>query len=137
VPKRRRLFEARRAGQYGHKALRDHVPHRWLGEPRTASSSLLSFAQTFDRILSGLDLAFPDLTGPERQDLQESHGFLGLLVAFDILYDHLGFAVLRDDQRLPVFVQVSYNFGSMGLQVADGLDLAGQFHGSTSVLDDD
>ena len=76
-------------------------------------ASFLPLAQTLDHILSGLDLAFPDLTGPERQDLQESHGFLGLLVACDVLYDHLCFAVLGDDQRLPVFIQLSYNFGGI------------------------
>ncbi len=73
------------------------------------------------------------MTDPERQNLQESHCFLGLFVAFDILYDHLGFTVLGDDHRLPVFVQLPYDFGGMGLQVTDGLDLAGQFQGGTSI----
>ena len=73
------------------------------------------------------------VSAPERQDLQKSQCFLGLLVASDVLYDHLGFAVLGDDQRLLVFVQVPYDFGGMGLQVTDWLDLAGQFHGRTSI----
>ena len=48
---------------------------------------------------------------------------LGLLVAFDVLYNHFGFAVLGDDERLLLFGKVSYDFSGMGLQVADGPDL--------------
>ena len=70
---------------------------------------------------------------PERQDFQESHCFLGLLVALDALYDHLGFAILGDNQRLFLFAKIPYNFGGMGLEVTDGLDPAGQFHWSTSI----
>ena len=33
-----------------------------------------------------------------------------------------------------MFIQVSYNFGGMGLQITDGLDPAGQFHGSASIF---
>jgi hypothetical protein len=52
---------------------------------------------------------------PERQDFQESHGFLGLLVALDVLDDPLGFAILCDNQRLSLFAKIPYNFGGMGL----------------------
>ncbi len=103
------------------KAHRDHMLHHWSGKPQTASVSLPSLPQASDHILDELDLAFLDLTGPERQDLQESHCFLGLFVAFDVLYDHLGFAVLGDDQRFPAFVQFPYDFSGMSLQVTDGV----------------
>jgi hypothetical protein len=96
---------------------------------------LLSLAKTFDHILSGLDFAFLDLTDSERQDLQESHCFQGLLVAFNVLYDNFGFAVLSDDQGFPMFVHRPYDFGGMGLQVTDGLDLTGQFHWNTSTFE--
>jgi hypothetical protein len=56
---------------------------------------------------------------------------LGLLVAFDVLYDHFGFAILGDDEWLLLLGKVSYDFSGMVLQVADGPDLIGQFHEDT------
>jgi hypothetical protein len=92
-----------------------------------------SFSQAFEHIPSGLDLAFLDLAGSERQDFQESQRVLSLLVAFDALHDYFGFAVLRDDQWLALFIQIPYDFGGMGFQVTDRLNLARQFHGDASI----
>jgi hypothetical protein len=71
---------------------------------------------------------------PDRQDFQESHCFQGLLIALYALYDHLGYTILGDDQWLSMFAQLPYNFGGMGLQVTNGLDLTGQFQEGTSIL---
>ena len=72
----------------------------------------------------GLDFAFLDLARAEREDLQQRHRLLGLLVAFDVLYHDLGFAILGDDQGLSLPRQITHDFGSMGLKVTDGFDLA-------------
>jgi len=64
------------------------------------------------------------LTHPECQNFQESHCLLVLLVAFDVLYDHLGFAILGNDHGLLLFGKGPYDFGGVGLQIADGPNLA-------------
>jgi hypothetical protein len=46
-----------------------------------------------------------------------------LLVAFDVLYNDFGFAILGDDEWLLLFRKVSYDFSGMGLQITDGLNL--------------
>jgi len=89
------------------------------------SARLPPLTKPFDDIGGGLDLSFFDLAGAERQNFQQRHGLLRLLVTFDALHDCLGFAVLGDDQRLPFFTQAAHDLCGMRLEIADRLDLAG------------
>ena len=82
--------------------------------------------KALDDIGGRLNLALFDLTSAERQNFQKRHGLLRLLVAFNILYYNLGFAILSDDQGLPLFHQVSHDLRGMGLEIADWFDLAGE-----------
>ena len=43
-----------------------------------------------------------DLAATQCEDLEQRNGLLHLLVCVDILDDHLGFAVLGDDQGFPL-----------------------------------
>jgi hypothetical protein len=79
--------------------------------------------QAIDHIGGGLNIACLDLPVAEGQDLQKGHRFQGLFVAFYVLYDHFGLAVPGDDKWLPLRAHIAYNFGSVGLQVADRFDL--------------
>jgi hypothetical protein len=89
-----------------------------------ASPILPSFMKARYHILSRQNLALLNLTHSERQNFQQRKGLLGLLVTFDVLYNHFSFAILGDDERLLLFGKVSYDFSGMGLQVADGPDLS-------------
>ena len=64
-----------------------------------------------------------NLPRAQRKNLEQRHGFLRLLVAFDVLYDSLGFSILRDDPRFPAFAQPPDDFGGVSLEEADGPDL--------------
>ena len=79
-----------------------------------------------------LDLALLDVAIAERQDLQQRQRFLGLFIGDDVLEHRFGFAVLGDHQGLPSSAQLVQDFGGVGLQVADRLDLRRIAHGTTS-----
>ena len=59
----------------------------------------------------------------QRQYLQQGQRLLGFLEGGHVLQNGLGFAVLRDHQRLTLFGQAQQNFCGVGLQVTDRLDL--------------
>ena len=86
------------------------------------SSGLPPFTKPFDDIGSGLNLASFDLAGAERQDFQQRHGLLRLLATFDVLYDHLGFAVPGDEQWFSLFPPAARDLCSMRLEIADRFD---------------
>ena len=78
----------------------------------------------------GFHVACLDLTVAEGKNLQKGHGFLGLLVACDVLDDGLGLPVLGDDERLAVLAQGSDDLSGVSFEVADRFDLIGEGRGA-------
>jgi len=103
------------------------VMYRIIGQENLTAHKRfsISFAQAFNHINGGLDLALLDLAVTESQDFQKRQGALRLLIALNVLDNNFGFTVLGDNQRLPLFAQVPHDFCGMGLKITDRLDLAG------------
>jgi len=79
----------------------------------------------FNILLSdGLDLACGDFLVSQREQFQQCQRFLSGLVAGHILQNGPGLAILRDYQRLALFIQRIQHLCCMGLQVTDRFDLA-------------
>lgn len=70
-----------------------------------------------------LELASGHVLIAQRKDLQQGQCFLGLFARGDILQDRLRLTVLGDDHRFPLLCEAGQNLGSIGLEVADRLDL--------------
>ena len=102
------------------------MPRPWSTELGRASAILSPLPKPRDDIGDRLHLTCFDLTATQCEDLEQRNGLLHLLVAVDILHDHLGFAVLGDDQGFPLDPKRAYDLGGMGLKVTDRLDLVGQ-----------
>ena len=96
-------------------------------EPGKASASRSSLPKPHNDIGGGLHLTRFDLATAQRENLEQCNGLLRLLVAVDILQDHLGFTVLSDNQGFPPVPERAHDLGGMGLEVADGFDPVGQF----------
>ena len=93
---------------------------RWLAR--------LPGTHSLDRIRKGADFVFGDLLITESEDLEKRKGLLRLLVRGDVLNHSLCLSILRDDEWLTIYREFLQNFGSVGFEIADGLDLSGVAH---------
>jgi hypothetical protein len=71
----------------------------------------------------GLDLASAHILIPQRKNFQQGQCFLRLFERSDILQDSLRLAVLGDDHQFTALCEVGENLCSVGLEIADGLDV--------------
>ena len=81
--------------------------------------SLSPLAKPCDHLGGGLHLTRFDLAAAQGEDLEQRNGLLHPLVAVDVLYDRLGFAILSDDQGLLLVPERAHDLGSVGFEVTD------------------
>jgi hypothetical protein len=68
------------------------------------------------------------------QHFEQREALLGLLIDMNVLHNHLGFAVMRDNHGFLVAAHIPYDFRGLGFQVADGFDRVTVFHEPLQIL---
>lgn len=69
------------------------------------------------------DLATFDLLFVQSKNFQQGHGLLRRLLSGKVLQYRLGLAVLRDDERLSVLLELAEYIRSIRSQIADRFNL--------------
>lgn len=73
--------------------------HRRSGIAERSLATLVHVPKPLNDISNRTNLVFLNLAGAQRQNLQERHSRLILLIALDVLYHDLDFAILSNDER--------------------------------------